>query len=609
MRILSRFKNMEFTYPPLPSPKHTRVIQLLPASSYSSMIKIRLVDTHVDCPRDYEALSYTWDGQARTEPIECNGGHIKVTINAESALRRLRRKYRSRYLWVDSICIDQESPSETGIQIGFMDKVYRKAKSVAIWLGRRAPNLPLAYRLSYNRERYCPDHFYDEYENVAALVRICSGWNPHKPELDLVDWTDSLLDWALSHSYWNRAWTLQEFMLNDACYFYTDHGRISRDNLRRLLELYERKSSSIHLTAWSLRAGEDMRLSVKELFALLPSLQATKDNDRVFALISVFPKLLGSVKIDVNQDKAKTYADAARSIVTATGQLEILSFACQSRKVSGCPSWAPDWSAENCTDPIPAPHTEGPYAYLAHDFSKSSWHTMQASGSSKAEFSFTRGLTTLRVKGINMSDVSDLISEPMGDLQIEKSNPSLVASNGADFAYLVARHRFCCRYRYIFGGRKLEQQLRRCAQFMWRNTEDYWIDYWVKFARSPAEKAIRTLRDLRWQANHYNLGMILMPKPLDPCAKIEGEVRRFLQLHPRFFATEDGVLGIGRDMRPGDTVAFIAGCNRPFILRRVSNSRSHESYRLVEEVYLNGMDRRGALWLDQEARLQSFDLL
>jgi Heterokaryon incompatibility protein (HET) len=42
---------------------------------------------------------------------------------------------KSRYLWVDAICIDQKNLSEQAAQVRLMDRIFHQAQKVVSWLG------------------------------------------------------------------------------------------------------------------------------------------------------------------------------------------------------------------------------------------------------------------------------------------------------------------------------------------------------------------------------------------------------------------------------------------------------------------------------------------
>jgi hypothetical protein len=69
-------------------------------------------------------------------PVLCNGIKIIVTANLGAALQRVQHSHRTRTLWADAICIDQTNIHERGHHVGFMGKIYERAKMVLVILGQ-----------------------------------------------------------------------------------------------------------------------------------------------------------------------------------------------------------------------------------------------------------------------------------------------------------------------------------------------------------------------------------------------------------------------------------------------------------------------------------------
>ncbi|KAF6824408.1 hypothetical protein CMUS01_10245 [Colletotrichum musicola] len=137
----------EYQYTRLPTGKYTRVIRLLPSMRFENPIQITLDIVSLEPPPEYEALSYAWEGQTPDQAIDCGGQRLLVTQTCFNALRRLRRKRRSRTLWIDGICIDQHSTEEKNHQVALMGPIYSSAQLVVIWLGEGRPGVDLLFKL------------------------------------------------------------------------------------------------------------------------------------------------------------------------------------------------------------------------------------------------------------------------------------------------------------------------------------------------------------------------------------------------------------------------------------------------------------------------------
>lgn len=124
-------------------------ILYLKAGSVSEPVQISLTQANLECPPPYDALSYCW-GQPVEESrfvITCDGKQMVVTQNLHEALPFLRFEDRDRALWIDAICINQESEDEKSQQVGIMKQIYEKADKVIIWLGKMADEHRAAFKV------------------------------------------------------------------------------------------------------------------------------------------------------------------------------------------------------------------------------------------------------------------------------------------------------------------------------------------------------------------------------------------------------------------------------------------------------------------------------
>jgi Heterokaryon incompatibility protein (HET) len=128
-----------YQYSTLEPQRSIRVLELAPSKRLDERINCTLIETPVDeappARREYEALSYYWGSLPSDREISCHGKTLWITPNCEAALRRLRYKSVSRVLWVDSICINQNSKEEKAQQLKMMAEVYTKAEQVIVFLG------------------------------------------------------------------------------------------------------------------------------------------------------------------------------------------------------------------------------------------------------------------------------------------------------------------------------------------------------------------------------------------------------------------------------------------------------------------------------------------
>jgi hypothetical protein len=126
-------------YQPLDQPDSIRLLRLLPSTSFGSEIHCELFTCSLSKAPKYEALSYTWGGPVFSASLSTSYGTLKITQHLASALQGLRPKSGdARLLWIDAICIDQQSGFERDRQVCLMAEIYRKATEVIVWHGKEA---------------------------------------------------------------------------------------------------------------------------------------------------------------------------------------------------------------------------------------------------------------------------------------------------------------------------------------------------------------------------------------------------------------------------------------------------------------------------------------
>jgi hypothetical protein len=85
---------------------------------------------------EYRCLSYTWGDPDDLHDILVGGHVCKIRRNLCEFLERAAQRYAMQQLWIDALCIDQESTDEKSIQVARMGSIYSKASEVLVWLGQ-----------------------------------------------------------------------------------------------------------------------------------------------------------------------------------------------------------------------------------------------------------------------------------------------------------------------------------------------------------------------------------------------------------------------------------------------------------------------------------------
>jgi Heterokaryon incompatibility protein (HET) len=164
-----------YEYNTLHNPRSIRLLSLKRAPK-DGLLQCSVIEASLDHPPLYEALSYAWDAQTRDRHILCNGQAVPVTANCRAALKHLcppALSLKPRLLWIDAVCIDQQSVKERNVQVRLMDEIYRKADQVVVWLGEGNPGSDKAFwflgKVAGMQDFKAND------ERIPALVQHCYG--------------------------------------------------------------------------------------------------------------------------------------------------------------------------------------------------------------------------------------------------------------------------------------------------------------------------------------------------------------------------------------------------------------------------------------------------
>lgn len=83
----------------------------------------------------FNAISYTWGAVEPQRTINVSGRDVTVRPNCFYAMWQARDYCRDLYVWIDSICINQDDLIEKGAQVAIMGKIYARAEKVLACIG------------------------------------------------------------------------------------------------------------------------------------------------------------------------------------------------------------------------------------------------------------------------------------------------------------------------------------------------------------------------------------------------------------------------------------------------------------------------------------------
>jgi hypothetical protein len=166
-----------------------RLVKVLPYRSIDNLLQLSLWHGDISSTA-YSCLSYRWGEQSRRHTVLVNGKEFFVGENLHSFLEEAHTWTQGSsncddgVLWIDSICINQDSVEERGHQVQLMGRIYTNAKEVFVWLGHESTSI----------------HSFHDWLQSETWIEC--------PESLRAQWDMIRLD-----PYWCRAWIVQEILL------------------------------------------------------------------------------------------------------------------------------------------------------------------------------------------------------------------------------------------------------------------------------------------------------------------------------------------------------------------------------------------------------------
>jgi hypothetical protein len=192
-----------FSYKPVVGKEEIRVLRLEPGKTGG--LKGELVHVQLNDNPAYEALSYAWGPPVKPYAITLPNGNLRITESLFTGLIRLRRRGKSRLLWIDQLCINQDDNMEKSQQILLMSRIYSLASRVLVWLGEDEGNGSIALRLLEEIGKMDTSNLP---ERLVSRAWMRENGLPASGERA---WYALLNFWR--RPWFRRAWVVQEFVL------------------------------------------------------------------------------------------------------------------------------------------------------------------------------------------------------------------------------------------------------------------------------------------------------------------------------------------------------------------------------------------------------------
>lgn len=241
-----------YQYASLTEPHSIRLMHLYPARGVGETIVGELFEAqtypihevgHSLPTVQYEALSWTWGTDKWEDSIKIRtpgrDSRLKVPPNLVAALKELRNLERTRTIWVDAICINQNDTPEKNRQVNIMSEIYSAATRVCVWLG--PADADSTWAMSFMKYDLLQLQDFDKlYEDKEAIMK----WH-------------ALLK-LMKRPWFSRRWVVQEIVMARDAMIYCGSDSLPWTKFAETVQLFlEIESVSNRFT--ELMQSEDTR--------------------------------------------------------------------------------------------------------------------------------------------------------------------------------------------------------------------------------------------------------------------------------------------------------------------------------------------------------------
>ncbi|KAJ4420396.1 hypothetical protein N0V82_004385 [Gnomoniopsis sp. IMI 355080] len=180
----------------------------------------------------YEAMSWRWGNESERKYaiiIKTKDGDRKKTVSYTLglALKYLRHSTKSRMIWIDALCINQDNFDERSSQVAMMDRLYTGASQICVWLGQDDPDSKIAIKF-----------IKEEINELRDFDKLCKN-SKHAGK-----WR-ALLG-LMQRDWFSRRWVVQEIALARKATVYCGPDKVDWRDLAIAIELFVEVESATH---------------------------------------------------------------------------------------------------------------------------------------------------------------------------------------------------------------------------------------------------------------------------------------------------------------------------------------------------------------------------
>ncbi|KAI2631771.1 heterokaryon incompatibility protein-domain-containing protein [Xylaria nigripes] len=599
-----------FKYTAIVAPQTTRLIELHPGAP-TDPVSLSLVTIALDSAPDFEAISYCWGNAWDGRCVTCNDAILTVNNSLFTGLVHFRYEDRTRILWADAICINQNDATEKGDQVQLMPRIYSEATRTLVWLGVAndsefgsvPPNVADTIGQAL---QLMPTIDPEDVADLAAKPQIIRSDSQRlrdegKPNLLDFDWSPLVA--LLSRPWFHRKWVVQEVVLAKEVILYAGGGaQVPWLDLARLtfameglgierLAFFENgstilESSNISIncvTAISMVQEFRTRGTLVDGIENTLRFACTDPRDHVYSLLSlgaIGPRILP----DYNASVCDVFKQFAIAMIMQGQSLKMLSIAPETlihlcsdlQRLEGLPSWVPDLRLPRLE--VMASYTVRPQPFFAGGHTKP---VLSISDDERVLSCQGRVIDTIKTMSTSINELR-LIERPILRLsETIQSEPSLERR-----MQRLSRWMSDC-YQVAFG--ESDPKVAPGKESMRAFSRTMVCDIDIGRNRLPVEIIDAFPQFMEWATRHAenNQG-----KDFQHLMSMPGYsatlYRTITTLSPglKFCVTEHGRFAhASLNSQPGDCICVLVGGELPFVARPTG----HGTYTLVGECYVDGI--------------------
>lgn len=570
----------------------------------------------------YTALSYTWGAPIFNDQF-CleNNIILQITSSLASALKHLRSKTDSVFLWIDQICINQADILEKQHQIPLMGMIYSHATNTVIWLGDEGDDNPqLAFdtlQMVFSKLQWFQgDISPEDFERLAF------------PALAAPEWAE--VNKLFCRSWFERLWTIQEAVLSKDLYVKCGKAVVGWEDFSLWASTMESSglraemdwiapSSDVQTGLYTLCELSSFRAlsqrhvapaQLLETLVLTRYAKASVAKDKVYGVLGIATahsaaSTPGLIKPRYSEDVS------VRDVFLEAGLAELPTelfrlLSCVDHEQTVTPSWIPDWTVPRATESL--------------GYSTRSWTTYSACSptmdfaNGKAfEISYTLedDNRSLVLPGMVVDTIAILgepqIEEPFvitGDQHI-RGDPiwlKSVSMAKETASYPTEETVWDAFWNTLAAGKD--------GSFQGRAPQDYSeilsliIDECIGEEQHIAGQPYTPRR----QKGFFTVNSLASRKPKHTLDDMKKSFRS--ALHRRAFAiTKKGFFCLApRLARVDDAIVIFQGGHVPFVVRSQSDGEKGKCFELIGETYVRGI-MRGEAFDTSRVGLESIKLV